>query len=152
MVCMPQTTDESSQCYGIYDEDSCTDDRDCQIAGYDYIRGADGSVEDYLFTDLRCREICDPRGEDTELSECSGDDVCLWSQDPVAGCDVVWEGEDPETTEREWIECIEEACEDDDDSTACTCGVAENGEAYECIATTDGLAHCGYFDRQGWSR
>jgi hypothetical protein len=145
MVCMPQTTDQTSQCYGIYDEDSCTESRDCQIAGFDYIRGADGSVTDYLFTDLRCRSICDPSGEDTEMAECTGDDVCLWSQDPVAGSDVVWEGEDPDTDEREWIECVEESCEDDSDATACTCS-----EGNECISTTDGLAHCGYFNRQGW--
>jgi hypothetical protein len=153
MVCMPQTTDQTSQCYGIYDEDSCSDSRDCQIAGFDYIRGADGSVTDYLFTDLRCRTICDPAGLDETLAECTGDDICLWNQDPVAGYDVVWQGDDPDTEDLagEWIECVEASCDDDSDATACTCTTDENnGQPFECLGTTDGKAHCGYFNHAGW--
>ena len=147
MVCMPQTTNTTSPCYGVYDEDSCTEDRDCQIAGYERTYNNDGSFQDMIFTDLRCRGTCDPSGEDAEAGTCADPEVCLWSQDPIAGYDVVWQGDDPETEDLagEWIECSEDACDDDDDATECTCEAD-----YRCLSTTDGSAHCGYFDKSGW--
>ncbi|MBL92789.1 MAG: hypothetical protein CMH56_13375 [Myxococcales bacterium] len=145
LVCMPQTTNVSSPCYGIYDEDSCSEDRSCQIAGTERVSNADGSFQDMIFTDLRCRDACDlegvdetwedPFGNELPNKTCSGDEVCLWNQDPLAGSSVVWAADPPSSGA--WTEGV---CTEDEDCD----------EGYQCIDTTDDLAHCGYFDRTGW--
>ena len=145
MVCLNPTVDKALPCFGLYDPDSCVSDRECQIVGYDYVRDALGNIIDYQFTDYRCRDTCDPEGQDGTAGTCSDEEVCLWNQDPVIGYEVVWENDDPDTEEREWILCTKNACNDEDPNTPCTCGLD-----YDCISTTDGLSHCGRYEYDGW--
>jgi hypothetical protein len=145
MVCLKPAPDKTSPCYGLYDEDSCMQDRDCQVVGYDYVRDALGNIIDYQFTDYRCRDTCDPDGEDATAGICSDDEECLWNQDPVVGYEVLWENDDPNTEEREWLLCTKASCNDDDTSTTCSCGMD-----YDCISTTDGFSHCGRYEFEGW--
>ena len=58
---------------------------------------------------------------------------------------MIWENDDPNTEEREWILCTKAACNDDDPNTNCSCGLD-----YDCISTTDGFSHCGRYEFEGW--
>ncbi len=141
MVCLEQVSDLVSSCHALYDEDACSDGRDCQIVDYDLIFDEEGMVADYQFNELRCRKACGFEDEDV----CGATETCLKSEDPIAGFDIVWEGDDPSTEVTEAFICVQADCEDEDDATFCACS-----ESYECLSTSGGGAHCGHFIDRGW--
>ncbi len=141
MVCLEQVEDLQTPCHALYDTDACAHGRDCQIVDYYTVYAPDGTLADLMFNELRCRETC----SFDDFGTCSGTDSCLSSEDPIMGFDIEWEGDDPTTEVYEAYICEKEACDDDDLSTWCSCDAA-----YECLATTDGFAHCGRFVSTGW--